>query len=172
MIGSLLLIMKTAKEELQHWDTILDEYEQSIGINKYASTVEQLPEEELNSYLTMDRKVLETLTPEDCGQIAYRLGQFAFHVQRTINRELARHNWADEAIKESIADEINSYKGYGFLEKSLQAIKHNERASSLNNIKKYAKQRSDRLSYIANSIKNLSDIILAIQRNKVKNGSQ
>ena len=172
MIGSLLLIMKTAKEELQHWDIILDEYEQSIGINKYASTVEQLPEEELSSYLTMDRKVLETLTPEDCGQIAYRLGQFAFHVQRTINRELARHNWADEAIKESIADEINSYKGYGFLEKSLQAIKHNERASSLNNIKKYAKQRSDRLSYIANSIKNLSDIILAIQRNKVKNGSQ
>lgn len=164
--------MKTAKEELQHWDNILDEYEQSIGLNRYASNVEQLPEEELNSYLTMDRKVLETLTPEDCGQIAYRLGQFTFHIQRTINREIARYNWADEAIKETIADEINNYKGYGFVEKSLQAIKHNDKASALNNIKKYAKQRSDRLSYIANSIKNLSDIILAIQRNKVKNGSQ
>ena len=41
---------------------------------------------------------------------------------------------------------------------------------ALNKIKRYAKQRMDRLSYIANTLKNLSDIIISIQRNKVKNG--
>ena len=92
-------------------------------------------------------------------------------LQRTINREIARHNWAEESIKESIADEINNYKGYGYIEKSLQAIKHNDKASGLNRIKKYAKQRMDRLSYLANNIKNLSDIILAVQKTKVKHGS-
>ena len=80
-------------------------------------------------------------------------------------------NWADETIKETIAEDINNYKGYGYIEKSFQAIKNNEKASALNKIKKYAKQRSDRLQYLANSIKHLSDIMLSIQRAKVKNGS-
>lgn len=160
---------KSSKEELQEWDNILDEYESTIGLPKYVSTT--LPETELNQYLTMNRDEIERLNPEDCAQISYRLGQFSFHIQRTINRELARLNWSEDNIKVVIADEINNYKGYGFVEKSLQAIKHNDRASALNKIKIFAKQRSDRLSYLANSIKNLSDILLSIQKTKmVKHG--
>lgn len=160
---------KSAKEELQYWDSILDEYEQSIGSPKYNQ--ESMSESELNDYLTMNRDQIEKLSPEDCAQIAYRLGQFAFHIQRTINREIARYNWSEETIKEVIADEVNNYKGYGYIEKSLQAIKHNDKATSLNSIKKYAKQRMDRLSYLANNIKHLSDIILSVQKTKVKHGS-
>jgi len=156
----------SSSDQVNYWDKILDEYETSIGLPTYSPQF--LPESELNQYLTMDRNSVEKLTPEDCVQISYRLAQFAFHVQRTINRENARYNWADETLKESIADDINNYKGYGYLEKSSQAIKHNDKASSLNKIKKYAKQRSDRLSYIASSIKNLSDILLSIQKTKVK----
>jgi hypothetical protein len=157
------------KEQVGEWDKVLDEYEKNIGMGSYKS--DAFPEEELNGYFTMSRDELEKTTPEVCGEISYRLAQFAFHVQRTLNRELARHNWADETIKETIADEINNYKGYGFIEKSLQAIKHNDKAAALNKIKKYAKQRIDRLSYIANSIKNLSDIMLSVQKIKVKHGS-
>jgi hypothetical protein len=119
----------------------------------------------------MNRDQLEKLTPEDCAQISYRLAQFAFFIQRSINREIARFNWADETIKETIADDINNYKGYGYVEKAYQAIKNNEKATALNKIKKYCKQRTDRLSYLANSSNNLSNIILAIQKNKVKHGS-
>ena len=108
------------------------------------------------------------MTPQDCGEIAYRLGQFSFHVQISLNRELARVNWAEENIKEAIADELNSYKGYGYIEKSSQAIKHNDNANALNKIKKYAKMRADRLQYTATSVKNLSDILLNIQRSKLK----
>jgi hypothetical protein len=162
-------MVKSSKEELQYWDSILDEYENTIGLPVYNSA--SMSESELNEYLTMDRSRIEKLTPEDCAQIAFRLGQFSFHIQRTINREIARNNWSESVIKETIADEINSYKGYGYIEKSLQAIKHNEKASGLNNIKKYAQQRIDRLSYLANNIKNLSDIILAVQKTKVKHGS-
>jgi hypothetical protein len=160
--------MYNSKEEVKYWDTILDEYEQSIGLNLYKNDI--LPEQELNQYLTMNRDVLEKLSPEDCAQIAYRLGQFSFHLQRTVNRELARYNWAEEVMKETIADEINNYKGYGYIEKSMQAIKHNDKAQALNKIKNYAKQRSDRLSYLAGNVKNLSDILLSIQRTKVQYG--
>lgn len=155
---------KTSKEQVEYWDKILDEYESSVGLPKYSR--DALPEQELNTYLTMNRDDLEKLTPPDCGQIAYRLSQFVFHLQRTINREIARYNWAEEEIKITIADEINNYKGYGYVEKSLQAIKHNEKAYALNQIKKYAKQRNDRLSYMANSLKNLSDVLVSIQKTK------
>jgi hypothetical protein len=158
------------KEQVEEWDRILDEYEKSIGLGTY-SDIHNFTEEELNSYFSMSRDIIEKLTPEDCAQISLRLAQYALFLQRTINREIARHNWAEESIKESIADEINNYKGYGYIEKSLQAIKHNDKASGLNRIKKYAKQRMDRLSYLANNIKNLSDIILAVQKTKVKHGS-
>lgn len=164
-----LIMNKTSKEEVKYWDDILDEYEQSIGLPMYNNTA--FSETELNDYLTMTRDSLEKLGPEDCAQISYRLSQFAFHIQRTANREIARYNWADETLKETIADEINNYKGYGYIEKASQAIKHNDRAQSLQNIKKFAKQRSDRLSYLSGNIKNLSDILLSIQRNKVKHGA-
>jgi hypothetical protein len=162
-------LKNSSSDQVNYWDQILDEYEQSIGLPLYKNDV--MPESELTEYLTMNRDSIEKLTPEDCAQISYRLGQFSFHVQRTLNREMARLNWAEETLKETIADEINNYKGYGYVEKSSQAIKHNDKAQSLNKIKKYAKQRSDRLTYLSSSIKNLSDIILAIQKTKVKHGS-
>jgi len=117
------------KSQVDEWDKVLDEYESSIGLGRYNAQI--IPEEELNLYFAMNRDHIEKLTPEDCAQISYRLGQFAFHIQRTINRELARYNWADESIKETIADDINNYKGYGYIEKSLQAIKHNEKPQPL-----------------------------------------
>lgn len=157
------------KEQVKEWDKVLDDYEKSLGLGEYLTS--NFTDDELNSYFTMSRDAIEKLNPEDCAQIALRLGQYAFFVQRTLNREIARYNWSEESIKETIADDINNYKGYGYIEKSYQAIKHNDKASALNKIKKYAKQRMDRLSYLANNIKNLSDILLLVQRNKVKNGS-
>lgn len=161
--------MASAKEDMEKWDSVLDEYEKGIGLPRYKA--DNLPEEELQTYISMDRQAIEKLTAPDCDEISIRLTQFAFHVQRTINRETARYNWADDMIKDVIADEINTYKGYGYIEKSSQAIKHNEKAASLNNIRRYAKQRIDRLSYLANCIKNLSENIQSIKINKVKNGT-
>lgn len=161
---------QSTKDQVNEWDKVLDEYEKSLSLANY-STSHNFSEDELNGYFAMTRDVIEKQTPESCAEIAARLVQYSFFIQRTLNREIARYNWADETIKEVIADEINNYKGYGYIEKSLQAIKHNEKASALNKIRKYAKQRMDRLSYLANNIKNLSDVFLAVQKVKVKHGS-
>ena len=148
-----MIVNKTTKEQVEQWDSVLDEYESHLGMGSYSKIV-GFDEEELNKYFTMSRDTIEKQTPEDCAQIAYRLGQYAFFIQRTVNREIARHNWAEETIKETIANEIN-----------------NDKATSLNKIKKYTKQRIDRLSYLSNNIKNLSDILLSIQKTKVKHGT-
>lgn len=161
---------QSTKDQVNEWDKVLDEYEKSLSLTNY-SAAHNFTESELNDYFSMTRDVIEKQTPENCAEIAARLVQYSFFIQRTLNREIARYNWADETIKEVIADEINNYKGYGYIEKSLQAIKHNEKATALNKIRKYAKQRMDRLSYLANNIKNLSDVFLAVQKVKVKHGS-
>ena len=54
------------KEEVSYWDKILDTYEDSIGIPKYES--EAFSESELQNYLTMNRNVIEKLSPEDCAK--------------------------------------------------------------------------------------------------------
>lgn len=159
------------KEQVDEWDRILDEYENSIGLGKYSNT-HGFTDDEINRYFSMTRDAIEKLPPEDCSLVALRLAQYSIFLQRTINRDIARYNWAEETIKETIADDINNYKGYGFVEKSLQAIKHNEKASALNKIKKYAKQRMDRLSYISGNIKNLSDILMMVYKSKTSMGAR
>jgi hypothetical protein len=160
----------TSKEEIANWDKILDEYENGLGLPNYANS--NIPEDELQNYLMMTRTDLEKLTPVDCAEIGYRLSQYSFYVQRSLNRELSRLNWVEENIRMVISEDINNYKGYGYVEKAYQAIKHNSRATSLQKVKMYAKQRSDRLSYLANSIKNLSDSIINVQKAKVNYGNQ
>jgi hypothetical protein len=153
------------KEQVNEWDRILDEYESNIGIPKYKES--SFDDKEFEQYFSMNRDVIEKQTPDDCIQISLRLAQYGLHIQRSLNREMARQNWSEELIKQVIADDINNYKGYGYIEKSQQAIKYNEKANSLNKIRTFAKQRVDRLSYIASSIKNLSDIFMSIYKTKV-----
>ena len=86
MNGPAVSTHKTAKEELQYWDSILDEYENGLNLPNYQIAISAFGAEEINQYLSMNRDVIEKLSPEDCAQIAYRLGQYSLYMQRTINR--------------------------------------------------------------------------------------
>ena len=70
---------KTSKEQVEFWDNVLDDYEKGIGLPNYSS--DSLPEEELQEYLTMNRNVLEKLDVVQCAEIAFRIGQYGFHVR-------------------------------------------------------------------------------------------
>ena len=53
-------MIKNTKEEVAHWDKVLDEYEHNMGLPHYSENC--LPEDELQQYLTMSRDVLEKYT--------------------------------------------------------------------------------------------------------------
>ena len=153
----------TAKDELAKWDKILDEYENKLGLPNIQAPG---PETELQEYLTWDRKALEGLSAEDCAGISYRLKQFAFYLQRSQNREIARVNWATTTLKKCIDHTLNSYQGYSYDERAAQAIKENQHAASLKQIVIYAQQRIDRLNFLAKSIGDLAEYMKAIQYSK------
>jgi len=157
---------KTAAELLADRDKILDEYEHNIGLGPLITEGNSA---ELDTYMAIDRKTIEAMSGDEAAAVAFRLAQFAFHIQRSQNREDARIKWADNQLKLSIADELNNYKGYGYVEKSSQAIKHNSHASKFNEIIIYATQRSVRLNFISTGLKNMADHMKSIQFNKTRN---
>lgn len=157
--------MATAKEQLDIRDKLLDEYEKGIGLSTSAPPGEDT---ELESYLSMDRSAIESLSIEDCDTIAIRLSQFAFHIQRSQNREQGRVTWAKSQINLTTATELQEYKGFGREEKLWQAIQGNEYALKVHQIQVYAEQRVNRLSFIASGLNNLAELIKSMKFNKMR----
>jgi len=154
----------TIKEHMEIIVNALDEYEQSLNLPDVQNPCDK---QEIQQYFSMKRDHIEKLSAEDCKQIAYRLSQFAFYIQRIYNREQARMVWATSKLQDVIADNLNNFDKYTKHEMKISLIKkQNKYADSLDNILNYASQREKRLHSLSFSIKNLADIMLANARGK------
>ena len=152
-----------ARERLAKLDSVLDEYESSLGLPSFN---DNFHDDTAKKYLQLTRNQIEKLTPDQCSEAALLLSSLAFHIQRSYNREIARINWADKILKSTIACKEQSYRG-SWDSQFNQAIKEDGYASKISDIKRYAQQRADRLTYLSSSIKGMSDIFLSVQRSKV-----
>ena len=152
----------TAKDRLNKLDSVLDEYESSLGIPAF---VNDFHDESAKKYLQLSRDQIEKFTPEQCAEAALLLASLSFHLQRSYNREVARVNWADQVLKTIVSGREQQYRG-SWDSQFYQAVKEDGYATKVADIKKYAQQRADRLTYLASSIKNISDIFLSVQRSK------
>tara|TARA_R100000353_G_scaffold72348_1_gene55381 strand:+ start:833 stop:1189 length:357 start_codon:yes stop_codon:yes gene_type:complete len=118
----------------------------------------------------MPRQQMEKLTVDQCAEAALALGGFSFYLQRSYNREIARVNWAEGAIRNVISGRESQYRG-SWDSQYYQAANEDGYTKKLLAIKKYAQQRADRLTYLASSVKNLSDLYINLQRAKIsRNG--
>jgi hypothetical protein len=152
----------TAVDRMKKIEQVLDQYERSVGLTQYQETAQNT---EVERYLNMTREQMEKLDPESCAIAAITLSSFAFHLQRSCNREVARMNWADNVLKEMISGRETQYRG-SWESQFHQAIKEDNYAASVAKIKTYAKLRIDRLNYLSNSVKHLADLFTNMQRAK------
>jgi len=160
--------LQNANERMDAITQALDDYEKGCGL-----PASQMPcdEDELSEYFNMDRGAIEKLSGEDCGQIAYRLSQVSFYLQRCINREEARLAWANSTMNNIIDKAAKDFDKFIKYEIRVATIKgENSHVEALGNIASYAAQRVKRLAFLASSVKNLSDVMLANQRSKRTNG--
>lgn len=155
-------IKNPAKERLEQIDSVLDEYENNLGLPLYSS---DFHDPSVKNYLNMSRQHMEKLTVEECSEAALLLGGFSFYIQRSYNREIARVNWATSSLKKMVSGRESQYGG-SWDSQYYQAVKEDGYASKLDTIKTYAQQRADRLTYLASSIKNFSDLFVNLQRAK------
>jgi len=154
----------TAKDKLVKIDSILDDYEKKSGLPTCKSPG---TEEELESYLNLDRKGMEALQAENCAEIGTRLAQYSFYLQRLYNREKARVIWAKQQLTDTIAKSLGDYDKFTkFDVKVALIIKENAYADSLQKIVTYAEQRTQRLEFLATSIKHIADAMKNMQMAK------
>tara|TARA_Y100000310_G_scaffold331052_1_gene403932 strand:+ start:16 stop:504 length:489 start_codon:yes stop_codon:yes gene_type:complete len=157
----------SAKEQLEKLDSVLDEYESSLGIPVFNS---DFYDDTAKNYLQLSRNQIEKLTPEQCAEAALLLASLSFHLQRSYNREIARVNWADQVLKSAVAGREQQYRG-SWESQFNQAVGEDSYTRKVLTIKRYAQQRADRVNYLSSSVKNIGDIFLSVQRSKAfKNG--
>lgn len=146
----------TARDRLAKLDLILDEYETKVGLPQYSYEFSQ--SDEIEKLTTLTRDAMEKMHPEDCVESAVILNSFSFHLQRSINRELSRVSWADSTLKKLVTPRIPNYKGSGSYGQIFDlAILDDDYTKKVLEIKIYAQQRADRLSFLANGIKSIAD---------------
>jgi hypothetical protein len=153
----------TASDQLKKLDSVLDEYERSLGIPDFT---DEFHDNSAKKYMSLSRVQIEKLTPVECTEAALLLGSLSFHMQRAYNREVARVNWAKQTLRSTVAGREQSYRG-SWESQFNQAVGEDGYTSKVMQIQKYAQQRADRLTYLASSIKNIGEIFLAVQRTKV-----
>lgn len=151
---------ESAKQQVERVDKALDEYERSQGLPKL------VPHNEAETYLNMSRGEMHKMYPDDCGEAAVILAQYAFHIQRACNEELARMNWAEDMIKKTIAYEISQYKAASYEERKIQAVNGNDFTSKLDKIRIWAKARYDRIAYLSSKIEFLAQTFRDLQQTK------
>jgi hypothetical protein len=154
-----------AKSLMEQVQAALDVYERSLGF-LHINTVD---EAEINNYFTMTRDQIDNLSPLDTNEIAIRLNQFAFFIQKQYNVEQSRLSWCESEINKYSADKLNDVGGqYCKFETKLYLIaKQDEFLNKLLSIRNYAKERLDRLTYLSSSIKNLADTFLSCSKIKI-----
>lgn len=167
MSGERESTVSTAKANMDTVVAQLDEYENGLGLQ--VNVESPVPQSELTKYLTMDRDELSKLDPEDCDEIAYRLGQYCFYLQQQFNKEKARELWAKSEIDRCVHDKLENYKQFGNEYKIQSIAKENSYVESMLKIQNKSQQRSARLTYLGKSIENLSDTLKNSARTKLSN---
>lgn len=157
---------ETPKDHLTRIDKLLDEYERSIGLPAYDATNHD--ETEIAKCMNMPREAMERLFPEDCSQIAGVLLNFSVHLTRSMNRDKARITWCDGELRKLATPRMNQYRSCGgsFQHIFDMSVMDDDYTLKLFNIKLYAQERIDRISYIAKGVNDIAENFKEMGRNK------
>ena len=135
-------------------DKILDEYSSSNNVlNRFNGDILE--------YLEMDRDSIEAMSKEDRYTASLRLAQFGIYLQRLVNREKARINWAQSTMY-NVASKY--WDNYGEMVKAdikiYKIAAENPTVDKVIRIKNNAQIRVDELDGISNLIKHFSDMMM------------
>jgi hypothetical protein len=96
--------------------------------------------------------------------MVYLLQQYCFHLQRLINREHARHNWAEAWLQRLGGEKVGDYQGYSYQERLSKAISEYDYLQKLFSIKLQTKERIDRLSFLPNRLNELAGSLIEMSK--------
>lgn len=155
---------QTPNDKMIQVDSWLDDYESRIGLPRYN---EGQISNQISKYLSMGLAELGKLSPIECAEIAALMVQCSFHIQRSYNREVAHVSWAEDILRLGVAGKAENYRG-SFMQQEHQAIKDDDYLFKVWRIKTHAKNRTERLAFLSNTLHKFADKLenLQIEKNK------
>lgn len=157
----------TQKTQLEVRQQLLDDYEKTIGLPANRPPGD---ENELQSYLSMTRTMVESLDAHSAAAVAVRLSQFSLYFQRAINRERSNKTWANEQLTFIVCKDILQYDKY--TPNKIELIcRENKAADELRRIAIYAQQRIERLEELAAGLRNISYVLGLVCKAKLGENS-
>lgn len=131
-------------------DDLLRQYEQSLGINNTN------PDIKAEKYLTMSEDEMKVMNGEDAARASIVLAQYSFYLQRSINIENRRMNWAQSMIDRTVLPSMKNYNASSAPERRAMAIKENSFATKLESLRCQAQARFDQMNYLSAKVDALS----------------
>lgn len=150
-----------ASNYIQECDTLLNNLDTKIGlpdINIFSSQ-----SDELKTYLTMPITQLERLDSVQCGEISYRLSQYAFYIQKVTNRYKVYIKSLNFKINNIISPNISNYKSLSWEMAKAAAIRNDSAAYELSKKLNLCEQGLDSLDGMATKLKELSETLRSLQ---------
>jgi hypothetical protein len=151
----------TVEDRLGAALSMLDEYDKKYNINISCPN-------DVDYYINLSTNELLGLSAEDCGNGAYILSCYAAYLQKELNRELAKLNWAEHNLNIAIGNLVDKY-GDGFVKfdvKKSKIIKQDKYAAALNQIIINASLVRDEFYSVTNRIYQVANMLNELQQTK------
>lgn len=142
------------QEQLKATNEALNDFERQSGLGVYDLKMEIQNEGDRLLSLTPDE--VRRMSAAECAEAAYTLEQYAFHVQRAINRQQSQANWAEARVTRIIAPTIHTMPAYTPGERRPQAIHLNDAAKQTERVRLSAQLKVDRIAYLTSRIASLA----------------
>lgn len=123
-------------------------------------------ENEARRLLCLSPAALSAMTAVQCGEAAFTLLQFSFFLQRASNREQSRIRMCERGRDVAALKGVDQVTGYGFEERMKKAVRQNDAASRLDDIRHEASLRKDRIAFLDDKVKEMAHALMALQSTK------
>ena len=155
--------LDNATERIAQLDKVLDEYEEKNGIFRTNFNPEAL------EYLNLTKSEMELMSSQDCAIARVLLEQYAFYIQKVLNKEISRAKWCQANIDIVYANQAVQHRIPGAFQSKDEikglVVAGNTYTKKLNQILIEAENRINRLngipekiSYMSNALRSLENI--------------
>lgn len=148
------------ENKLNDVETTIAAYLDSIKLNKVRL------DPEVEEILSKNYNEIKALTPELCGNYSFILARYALYIQQESNKHTRVFNWCESNINLIIAKKAHNYNGLTFEERKAAVVWEDELAKQLYQCKLQSKSLLDSISFLAEKIRYMSQVLLSIQNIK------
>lgn len=151
----------TASERLARFEKSVEDYINAKHLCAIGFNVEAV------GVLNMKIEDLKDLSSEDCVAGSYVVFAYANYLQEEYNQNLVKLNYANDTLRQIVANEMGQFDKYMKHEiKQQHVINNNEFAVKIDNIRKHAQARVDRMSEKIRDVRRMGESLLELAKRK------